>query len=175
MGNRSLVCGLLAFAILGAGCAGSAKSYRGVEGFQKERYLGKWYEVARLDFAFERGLNNTTAEYAPAGEGKISVLNRGYDARKDKWKTASGKARFRGADTVGELEVSFFGPFYGEYNVIALDSGYQHALIAGSSTEYMWILSRTPSLPDDVRRNYLGMAQSHGFDTTKLIWVRHDR
>jgi apolipoprotein D and lipocalin family protein len=164
---------LLAFGVFG--CASSPSKFNGVVGFDKERYLGKWYEVARFDFRFEKDLNNTTAEYSLAKDGSIKVINRGYNYKKLKPAEATGKARFRGSDTVAELEVSFFGPFYGAYNVIALDSNYQYALIAGSSNEYLWVLSRTTEIPGQTRREYMEIAKNNGFDTTRLIWVEHNK
>lgn len=164
---------LLASGLLG--CASGPGKFSGVEGFRKDRYLGKWYEIARLDFRFERDLDNTTAEYSIAENGDIKVVNRGYNYKKSKPAEAIGTARFRGSDTVGELEVSFFGPFYGDYNIIALDSAYRYALIAGSSTKYLWILSRSKEIPPETRREYLEIARNNGFDTTALIWVEHNR
>jgi apolipoprotein D and lipocalin family protein len=158
-----------------ASCATLPKGARVVDHFEKEKYLGKWYEIARFDFAFERNLNNTTAEYSIRPDGTINVKNRGYNYVTQKWQEANGKARFRGDDTVAALEVSFFGPFYAAYNVIALDKDYQYALIAGSSLKYLWILSRTTTIPNDVRNEYLTIAQSLGYDVSKLIWVEHDR
>jgi len=156
------------------GCSSSEK-FKGVGGFQKEKYLGKWYEVARFDFRFEKDLDNTTAEYSLAENGSIKVVNRGTNYKTGKRQEATGKARFRGGESVAELEVSFFGPFYGDYNILALDTAYQYALIAGGSTEYLWILSRTPHIPDETRRAYLEIATKNGFDTSRLIWVKHDK
>ena len=156
------------------GCKSSTKPFKGVNGFDKGKYLGKWYEIARFDFSFERDLNNTTAEYSIAKNGFLQVINRGYNFKRMKWEKATGKARFTGSDSLAELEVSFFGPFYGAYNVIALDKDYQYALIAGSSTKYMWILSRSKTIPAEIRHEYLETAKSNGFDTTRLIWVQQD-
>lgn len=113
-----------------------------VQPFDKSKYLGKWYEIARLDFKYERNLDNVTAEYTLKEDGKIQVLNRGYDTVKKKWVDAEGKAKFRGDENVAELKVSFFGPFYSGYNVIAIDEGYRYSLVAGKSLKYLWILSR---------------------------------
>ncbi|MEW6548931.1 MAG: lipocalin family protein [Spirochaetota bacterium] len=146
-----------------------------VEGFDKARYLGTWYEIARFDFAFERNLNNTTAEYALRDDGRIAVVNRGYNYVTGKRQVARGKARFRGPETRAALEVSFFGPFYAAYNVVALDKEYRYALVAGGSLDYLWILSREKSIPEEVRRNYLAVAESLGYDTSRLIWVEHDK
>jgi apolipoprotein D and lipocalin family protein len=157
------------------GCASMPKDADAVSNIDKVKYLGKWYEIARYDFAFEKGLNNTTAEYGILGNGNISVTNRGYDYKNGKWKEAKGKARFKGSDTVGALEVSFFGPFYSAYTIIALDKDYRYALIAGSSTKYLWILSRGKTMPEDVKKEYLKKAESSGYDLSELIWVEHDK
>ena len=147
---------------------------KAVEHFNKSKYLGKWHEIARLDFYFERGLSNTTAFYELNADGSIKVVNRGYDAKKKEWKESVGKAKFVGKDDVGMLKVSFFGPFYGGYNVIALDSNYQYALVAGEELKYLWILSRQKSIPDSVKSNYLQIAQKIGFKTNELVWVKQD-
>lgn len=146
-----------------------------VKPFDKERYLGTWYEVARFDFRFERNLNNTTAQYSLNDDGSIRVVNRGFNYVKGQWKESVGKARFVASPDEARLKVSFFGPFYGGYNVIALDSEYQYALIAGSSLDYIWILSRTKTIPDAVKESYLKQARELGFDVEKLIWVEHTR
>ena len=145
-----------------------------VKPFDSERYLGKWYEIARFDFRFERGLNNTTAKYSMKPDGNIRVENSGYDYTKKIWKKAIGKAKFVGTSDEAKLKVSFFGPFYGGYNVIALDSAYKYALISGSDLGYLWILSRETTIPEDVKQNYLDLAKKIGFETEKLIWVQHD-
>ena len=145
-----------------------------VTSFEKEKYLGKWYEIARFDFRFERNLNNTTATYTLREDGLIGVYNRGYNYITGEWKDATGKAKFAGDPTVAMLKVSFFGPFYAGYNVIALDDDYQYALIAGSSLKYLWILAREKTIPEEVKDAYVKKAQEIGFDTNKLIWVQHD-
>ncbi|HRD53203.1 MAG TPA: lipocalin family protein [Flavobacteriales bacterium] len=145
-----------------------------VRPFVVDRYLGKWYEVARLDHSFERGLEQVTAQYDWNTDGSIRVLNRGYDAVKGRWKEATGKAKLAGSADEGRLKVSFFGPFYGGYNVVALDSDYRYALVVGNSTKYLWILSRTPELPEDVRVRFLVLAQELGYNPNALIWVRQD-
>lgn len=156
-------------------CSTIPKGVKAVEPFDKGKYLGKWYEIARFDFKFERGLNNTTAEYSLNADGSIKVTNRGYNVEKGAWSEAIGKAKFVGDDTVAKLKVSFFGPFYGGYNVIALDSEYKYALIAGSSVKYLWILSREPAIPDSVKKNYLKIAEGYGFNTSDLLWIEHDQ
>ena len=119
-----------------------------VKPFFKEKYLGKWFEIARLDFKYERDLDNTTAEYSLNDDGTIKVVNRGYNTKKDEWSEAIGKAKFVGEENIAMLKVSFFGPFYSGYNVIAIDDEYQYALVAGQSLDYLWILSRDTTIPD---------------------------
>lgn len=145
-----------------------------VTNFEKDKYLGKWYEIARLDFKFEKGLNNTTAEYSLREDGKIRVDNKGYDFKKDKWKQSVGKAKFVGAENVAMLKVSFFGPFYAGYNVLAIDKDYKYALVSGDSLDYLWILSREKTIPDSVKQDYLKQAQAIGYNTDDLIWVKHN-
>jgi len=146
-----------------------------ITGFDAGRYLGKWYEVARLDNRFERGLEQVTATYGKRSDGGLSVLNRGYDPRNGRWKESEGRAYFTGDEHTAALKVSFFGPFYGGYNVIALDKDYQYALVSGPNRDYLWILSRTPRIPESVKQNYLAIARSLNFPVDSLIWVNQDR
>lgn len=167
---------ILLLAAIGLGsCATIPKGATAVTPFDKEKYLGKWYEIARFDFRFERGLNNTSAHYSLNEDGTIRVVNRGYAYAEEKWKEAVGKARFVGDENVAMLKVSFFGPFYSGYNVIALDEAYRYALVAGKNLKYLWILSRETTLPDEVKERYLRIAREIGYDTSELIWVEHDR
>ena len=156
-------------------CATIPKNATAVKSFEKEKYLGKWYEIARLDFRFEKGLNNTTAEYVSKENDNIKVVNRGYNPKKDKWSEAIGKAKFVNQDNIAMLKVSFFGPFYGGYNVIALDPDYNYALVAGSSLKYLWILSRTTTIPEDIKTNYLKIAEEIGYNTSELLWIEHNK
>ncbi len=144
-----------------------------VKHFEKTLYLGLWYEIARIDFKYEKNLNNTTAEYSPLPNGKIKVVNRGFNYKNNKWKQATGKAKFVNGDDVAMLKVSFFGPFYAGYNVIKLDAEYKYALVAGENFDYLWILSRTPGIPNTIKEEYLRFASSVGFDTSRLTWVAH--
>lgn len=155
-------------------CTSIPKGVTAVQ-FDKTKYLGKWHEIARFDFRFERGLNNTTAEYSLRKDGKIKVKNRGYNVKENKWQEAVGKAKFAGKDNIAMLKVSFFGPFYAGYNVIALDKEYKYALVAGQSLEYLWILSRETTLPTEVKENYLKIAKDAGFKTENLLWIVHDK
>lgn len=152
----------------------STTEISGVEGFKLDSYLGTWFEIARIDFRFERNLNNTTAEYTLRDDGKVNVVNRGYNPEKNEWKMARGKARFRGRSDKGELEVSFFGPFYAQYNVVMLDKDYSTALVAGKNTDYLWILSREKRIADGIKEALLKKASDLGYDTSRLIWVVHD-
>ena len=156
-------------------CSTIPKGANAVEPFDKERYLGKWYEIARMDFKFERNLIKTTAEYSLNENGIIRVVNQGYSTTKQKWVQAVGKAKFVDGDTTGMLKVSFFGPFYSGYNVIAIDDAYRYALVAGKSLKYLWILSRETSIPEEIRDKYLKIADGIGYNTSELIWVKHDK
>jgi apolipoprotein D and lipocalin family protein len=147
-----------------------------VDHFELDRYLGKWYEIARLDHSFERGLSDVSAQYRLLSNGSVEVINRGYSAEEDRWKEVVGKALMIGEASRGSLKVSFFGPFYGGYHIAALDAqDYRWALVVGPSREYLWILSRQRSLPVEVREQLLQKAQDLGFDTRRLIWVGQDR
>ncbi|PVX49216.1 apolipoprotein D and lipocalin family protein [Balneicella halophila] len=156
-------------------CSTIPKGVKAVSPFKQEKYLGKWYEIARFDFKFERGLNNTTAEYSQRNDGKIKVLNRGYDYENQKWKEAEGKAKFVSNDTTAMLKVSFFGPFYSGYNVIAIDSEYKYALVCGESFDYLWILSREKSIPNNIKEEYVAKAEKLGFNTSNLLWIEHNK
>lgn len=164
---------LIAFVF--AGCVSIPENIKPVDNFKLEKYLGKWYEIARLDHSFERGMTRTTAEYSLRDDGGVRVLNRGYLAEEDKWKEAEGKAYFVEASTQGYLKVSFFGPFYGSYIIFELDhDNYQYSLVCGPKKSYLWILSRTPELKEETKQMLLSKASAMGFDTSKLIYVRHD-
>ncbi|NCD42938.1 MAG: hypothetical protein EOL88_12715, partial [Bacteroidia bacterium] len=146
-------------------CSTLPHGAKAVTPFHKTKYLGKWYEIARLDFRFERNLNNTTANYSLNKNGTIKVDNQGYNYKEKEWVQAIGKAKFSGDENVAMLKVSFFGPFYSGYNVIALDEDYQFALVAGESLKYLWILSRNPTIPEDIKQKYLKIAESIGYNT----------
>lgn len=157
-----------------SGCAGTPENVSPVGGFEVERYLGRWYEIARLDHAFERGLEQVTADYSLRDDGGLRVVNSGYDRARQRWKEAEGKAYFTGARDVGSLKVSFFGPFYGGYNIIELDrQDYEYALVAGPDRSYLWILARQPALDASITRHLVAKASGLGFDTDALIFVEH--
>ena len=164
----------LVFVILLAGCTSLPANIQPVSNFDKARYLGTWYEIVRLDHSFERGLNNVTATYSLREDGGINVLNKGYNPNTQTWKEAEGKAYFVGDENTGHLKVSFFGPFYASYVVAALDENYQYALITGPNTEYLWILSRTPQLSEELIDSLLNQARQAGFATEDVIVVTHN-
>ena len=162
-------------ALLIVGCVGIPDGLKPVDRFQIERYLGKWYEIARLDHSFERGLIRVSAEYTLREDGGVRVLNRGYLASEGKWKEIEGKAYFVNRPDEGFLKVSFFGPFYGSYVILELEQqDYSYALVCGPDKSYLWILARSPFLDKDVRDRLISRASSLGFDTGKLIFVNHD-
>lgn len=144
-----------------------------IEPFDITRYLGIWYEIARLDHRFERGLQRVTASYSLREDGTVQVVNSGFDPNKAEWRESTGKAVFRASPQRAALKVSFFGPFYGGYNVIALDDAYQNALVCGPNLDYLWLLSRAPIMDRTTREEFLALAQGYGFATEQLIWVRH--
>ncbi|MEI6947163.1 lipocalin family protein [Paraflavisolibacter sp. H34] len=167
------VAALLLFAL--PSCRSIPENAVVVKPFDRQRYLGRWYEIARLDFKHERNLNNTTATYALNDDGSIRVVNRGYNYVTGEWKQATGKAKAAGAADEGRLKVSFFGPFYSGYNVLALDRDYNYALVAGKNLKYLWLLSRSKTMPDSIRKAYLDQAARLGYKVADLVWVVHDK
>jgi apolipoprotein D and lipocalin family protein len=147
-----------------------------VQNFDLNRYLGKWYEIARLDHSFERGLEQVTAEYTLKEDGGVSVINRGYSPSDNEWQKAEGKAYLVNDSNEGYLKVSFFGPFYGSYVVFELDhEDYQYAFVSGPNTNYLWLLARTPSVPQGVLDKFMSMSKARGFDTESIILVNQPR
>jgi len=151
------------------GCTGVPEGITPVQNFDLQPYLGTWHEVARLDHRFERGLTRITATYSLREDGSVKVLNRGWDAAADKWKQAEGRALFVGASNEGRLKVSFFGPFYGAYNIIEVDPK-SYSMICGPDRSYFWILSRQPQLDDATLKRLVSRARELGFATDKLIY-----
>jgi len=163
------------FFFLLAGCVGVPEDVAPVNNFKLERYLGKWYEIARLDHSFERGLSRVTANYSIRSDGGVKVINRGYSVEKNSWKEAEGKAYFVETPDLGYLKVSFFGPFYGAYIIFELDhDGYQYSLVSGPNKSYLWLLSRSPKMNEGIKSILLKKASELGFDTNKLIFVDHE-
>jgi Bacterial lipocalin len=144
-----------------------------VNGFELSKYLGTWYEIARMPVSFERDLVAVTATYGLQKDGKVSVLNQGHkNTVQGTIKKACGKAKFAGKPDVGHLKVSFFGPFYADYIIVALDQKeYQYALVLSKGFKYLWILSRTPRLDASILNGLLDKAKALGFDVQKLYMV----
>ena len=157
------------------GCTSVPNGVAPIKGFEIDRYLGQWYEVARYDHSFEEGLSNVTATYSMRDDGGVKVINKGYSEEEGKWDTAEGKAYFVSSADIAHLKVSFFGPFYASYVVMVLDKdGYEYAMITGPDRDYLWILAREKTLPQDTIDTLLAFATQNGYDTSKLIWVSHD-
>lgn len=162
--------------LLFSGCLGMPEGVEPVNEFELDRYLGKWYEIARLDHSFERGLSQVTAEYTLNENGTVTVENRGFSAEKSKWKDAEGKARLVDDPQNGHLKVSFFGPFYASYVIFDLDKeNYQYAFVSGPDTSYLWLLSRTPEVDEELLSRFIAESKKLGFDTDNLIFVEHDQ
>ena len=171
---RKIYASIFGVAIFAAGCTAVPKGLEPVTGFEPDRYLGNWYEIARLDHAFERNLSNVSATYTRGEKGDIRVKNRGFNAKTGAWKQIEGNARFLESDAVGSLKVSFFEPFYGGYHIIVLDrQNYGYAMVAGPSRSYLWILSRRKMLDESIYAKLVSQADAWGFDTPKLIKVEH--
>lgn len=141
-----------------------------INNFEVERYLGIWYEIARLNHFFEKNVHYATAEYSLKNDGTINVSNQGYNKKKKKWTSITGTARFQSSQNIGALSVTFFKPFSGAYNIVLLDDNYQYALVVGNNLSYLWLLSRFPTIPEATKDLYLQKARELGYDTSKLIW-----
>jgi apolipoprotein D and lipocalin family protein len=175
--NRAfvIILTLLGVSLLIAACTSGSSPAAPVKGFDADRYLGRWYEVARLPHRFERGMTDVTAEYSRNENGTIRVVNRGWSSAKGEWKSVDGKAKFTSTPDVGQLKVSFFGPFYGLYTVAELDPEYRWAIVVGPGTGYFWVLSRTPELDEETVTRLIKRAGELGIDTTKIERVSHER
>lgn len=173
-----LLLGLVGVSLYGCASTRPPKGIAPVQPFDIHRYAGRWFEIARLDHRFERGLTDVTATYALQDDGSVRVVNRGFDADKGAagdWRSATGRAVFTGAPSVASLKVSFFGPFYGGYHVAALGPDYRWALVVGPNRGYAWILARDKTLDPDTRDEILGRARALGLHTNALVWVSQDR
>ncbi len=170
---KKIILGLLSVII--SGCAGYPKNITPVKNFEINRYLGKWYEIARLDHSFERGLEKITADYSLREDGSVHVRNRGFSPAEQSWKEARGRAYFARERDEGYLKVSFFGPFYSSYVIFELDkTGYQHAFVTGPSRSYLWLLSRSPEPDREILDRFMEKAEALGYATDELIYVVHD-
>lgn len=150
------------------------KKLKVIDNFDIQRYVGKWYEIARFDFKFEKNMDQTTANYSFNTDNSIKVVNKGFNYIKNEWKESVGKALFSSYESIGKLKVSFFGPFYSAYNIISLDDDYQYALIFGKNTDYIWFLSREKTIPDNILKKYMQLAHNHGYDLSRLVWVNQE-
>ncbi len=163
---------LLFYCLFLSGCTGLPNGVQPVSDFSLERYLGQWYEIARTDNKFERGLNQVTATYQRQGDGDggISVLNKGFNANEQSWKQANGKAYFVSNEEIGHLKVSFWGPFYSSYVIFELDQDYQYAFVSGYNRDYLWLLARTPDISEEIKQRFIQQAQQLGIEPNQLIW-----
>lgn len=154
-----------------SGCVGIPDGIKPVSNFDINRYLGKWYEIARLDHAFERDLQQVTARYRLREDGAIQVINRGFKIASNTWREVQGKALFVDDPEKGYLKVSFFGPFYAAYIIFELDPNYQYAFVTSSDKSYLWLLSRGPAIDESLRQYFLQRVAELGFDKNKLLFV----
>lgn len=152
-------------------CVGIPKGVEPVSPFSLDRYLGTWYEIARLDHSFERGLEQVTADYSLRKDGSVKVINRGFNSADKQWEEAEGKAYFVNDENTGHLKVSFFGPFYASYVVFELGENYEYSLVTSKDKSYVWLLSRTPTLDSELQKSLVARLASLGFDTQDLIYV----
>lgn len=172
--HKSLRMLLIAGMVALAGCAGIPKGITPVKNFDAQRYLGEWYEIARLEHSSEKGLSDITANYSLLEDGGIKVVNRGYDAQKGEWRVAEARAYPMESPGIGYYKISFFRPFYGSYVIFDLDkTGYQYSFVTGPDRSYLWFLSRTPRVTKDIMDKFIKEANELGFDTDKLIYVKH--
>ncbi|TMM46326.1 lipocalin [Colwellia ponticola] len=154
------------------GCLGMPNSVKPISNFDVNKYKGKWYEIARLDHSFERGLSRVTAQYTVKDDGSVLVINRGFSDNENKWTEAEGKAYFVNENTEGYLKVSFFGPFYGSYVIFELErENYQYAFVSGPNVDYLWLLSKTPTVKPEIIEKFILMSKERGFNTNNLIFV----
>lgn len=145
-----------------------------IEAFDANRYLGTWYEIARLDHSFEKGLSHVSTEYSLRDDGGIQVKNLGFSSKEDKWNEAIGRAYFVGERDVAHLKVTFQWPFYGSYIVFQLDERYQHAYVTGNDRTTLWLLARTPQVDESIIDNFKKVAREKGFSVDDLIWVQQE-
>jgi apolipoprotein D and lipocalin family protein len=167
--RASMMIALMGIALIG--CVSTPEGISPVKSFELPRYLGTWYEIARLNHSFERDLQQVTAEYSMRDDGGVKVVNKGFNSKKGTWKEAEGKAYFVEEPSLGYLKVSFFGPFYGSYVVFELGKNYEYAFVAGPNRDYLWLLSRSPQVSPEVYERFVARAGELGFDTASLIRV----
>lgn len=166
---KNLIIMLVTASLLG--CISLPEKVEPVSEFNTDKYMGTWYEIARLDHWFERDLTQVTANYELQDNGTVKVVNRGFNTEKNEWSEAIGKAKFVGDSRTGHLKVSFFGPFYGSYAVFELGESYEYAFIAGNDTDYLWFLARTPQVSDSMKQHFISTASELDFPVDRLIFV----
>jgi apolipoprotein D and lipocalin family protein len=162
---------VLVLFLLLVGCSAIPEKINPVNNFELAKYMGQWYEIARLDHRFERGLEQVSATYSIDDKGMVQVANRGWDVDDSEWSDAVGKARFAGDADVGHLEVSFFSFFFGDYVIFELDQpDYQYAWVTGGENT-LWFLSRTPTVSDDLKQSFINTVTDYGYNADELIFV----
>ena len=172
--KQFLIATLLAGVIPLMACSKDNVDNSTVSEFDLSRYLGVWYEIARYDHSFERGMDNAMAQYILQDDGTVVVLNTAW--KDGQFKLAEGKAKYPDPEKEpGALKVSFFMFFYSEYNVMMVDENYTISLVGSKKDNYLWILSRTPEPDQDLLKAVLEEAEARGYDTSKLIWVDQSR
>jgi apolipoprotein D and lipocalin family protein len=157
--------------LLLVGCTGLPKNIQPVNDFDINQYFGRWYEIARLDHRFEKNLTSVTADYRKTSATEIEVTNRGYNQITKEWTEATGVAKFVQDSQVAHLKVAFMVPFYASYVIFDLDKHYQYAIVTGYNRDYLWLLSRTPTVSEAVYQHFLQQADIRGFEIDKLIRV----
>jgi len=173
MKNTYIYC-LFALTLFLSACTGIPKGIEPVSELDTQQYLGKWYEIARLDHSFERGLSKVSAEYSLRPDQGLKVINRGWNDKKQEWKEAEGKAYRVSKDQSGYFKVSFFGPFYGSYIVFELGDNYEYAFVSGNTKKYLWLLARTPTVDESLLNRFKQVTIDKGFDLDKLIILQND-
>ena len=162
---------LIATIILLSACTGVPQGITPVTEFDRDRYLGTWYEIARLDNRFEEGMSQVTANYSLNDDGSVRVLNRGYISAEERWGEAEGKAKFVDESDIGHLKVSFFGPFYSSYVVFELADDYSYSFVTSRDKDYLWFLSRTPEVDETLTQHFVERAKALGFAYNDILFV----
>lgn len=158
-----------------SGCVSIPKGVTPVNNFEIDRYLGKWYEIARIENRFEQGLENVTAEYIATDDG-ITVVNRGYSLGKQQWQQSTGVAYSVSDKEIAHVKVSFFRPFYGSYVVFQLEQeNYEYAFVSGGDKDYLWLLARKFEISDEIKNEFYQQSKKLGFDVDRLVWVGHEK
>lgn len=154
-------------------CTGIPEGIQPISNFELAQYLGRWYEIARLDHSFEKGMQQVTATYEMREDGGVRVLNEGFLTEENIWDQAEGKAYFVNSENIGHLKVSFFGPFYGSYIIFELGENYEYAFVTSTNKSFLWLLSREPVIEQELQQRFINTVATLGYDTEALIWVDH--